>query len=93
MSPRNNKRPCDPPCGSSGLIGILNYDSQQISTGTVEQYKQYWDFPSLGDASILYIDKSSNTSYRWDNQLLKYYVVGNDCTKIKIIRGGDSTNG
>lgn len=56
----------------------------------VRQYKTYLEFPSIGDSKILYIDAAANKSYRWDDENLKYFVVGSDYEQIKIIDGGNA---
>lgn len=60
-------------------------DSLKIA---VLQYDSYYDFPTVGEPHILYIDTSDEASYRWDAENLKYYCVGRDFTNINVISGG-----
>jgi hypothetical protein len=52
------------------------------------QYASYLNFPSVGDANILYIDKDSSKVYRWDADDLRYYVAGSNYEDISVINGG-----
>lgn len=63
---------------------------QAADRDIVQQYKTYLEFPSIGDPKILYIDAAANKSYRWDDDNLKYFVVGSDYEQIKIIDGGNA---
>ena len=47
----------------------------------------YLNFPSVGSENQIYIDRSENATYRWDDKSLKYYCVGRDYMNIKIIDG------
>lgn len=80
-----------------GLDGLQWYDSEikdYISKQIEDSKKQivitadsYLEFPTLGDAECIYIDKVNNRVYRWDNANLKYYVIGSDYSEIEIIDG------
>ena len=50
----------------------------------------YLNFPSTGDESVIYIDKTANKTYRWDDNSLKYYVIGSDYNDIELIDAGDA---
>lgn len=52
---------------------ILEYDSSLL-------------FPTIGKENSLYVDKSSDKIYRWDDTNLKYYSL-NDYENIEIIDG------
>ncbi len=54
----------------------------------VEQYGSYYDFPTVGEPHVLYVDTSDEAAYRWDADNLKYYCVGRDFTNIQVIDGG-----
>ena len=75
------------------LRGVLNYDVVDSGGDAILQFDTYGLFPNNGKSNILYIDKSENTSYRWDQEHLKYYIVGNNYNNIKTIQGGDSSYG
>ena len=49
--------------------------------------ESYLKFPTIGDSSSLYIDTTSNKTYRWDDNSLKYFIVGSDYDDIEIIDG------
>lgn len=58
---------------------VLEYDSSLL-------------FPSTGEANTIYIDKTSNKSYRWDTEDLKYYKLDfDDFKNIEIIDGSWGT--
>lgn len=59
----------------------------QNSKDTVQEYTTYLQFPNVGKSQIIYIDKTSNRSYRWDDTDLKYYLLNNYFDDIKIIDG------
>lgn len=48
------------------------------------------EFPKVGNSLCIYLDKSSNSSYRQDDTDVKYYCIGNDYRNITIICGGGS---
>lgn len=50
----------------------------------------YLNFPAIGDESVIYIDKTANKTYRWDDNSLKYYVIGSDYNDIELIDAGDA---
>lgn len=56
----------------------------------IQQYESYHVFPNVGSEHVLYIDKINGSSYRWDSESLKYYIVGSNYLDIKIINGGVS---
>ena len=58
----------------------------------VLQYDSYYDFPTVGEPHILYIDISEEASYRWDAEKLKYYCVGRDYTNVLVIDGGTAAD-
>lgn len=45
----------------------------------------YLDFPITGSKDKLYIDKINNKTYRYDEDNLKYYVIGSDYEAIGLI--------
>ncbi len=47
-------------------------------------------FPLIGNENLIYIDKSENATYRWDNEGLKYYCIGRDYKQVEIINGGSA---
>jgi len=68
-------------------VQILQSDVDNLKTEPqeVQQYETYLLFPTIGLITTLYIDKSTNTSYRWDEDNLKYYKIDD----FEVINGGD----
>ena len=56
------------------------------SKDIVQEYASSLQFPTIGKSQTIYIDKSNNKSYRWDDNELKYYRL-NDYTEIELING------
>ena len=56
------------------------------SKDTVQEYTSSLQFPTIGKTQTIYIDKSNNKSYRWDDTDLKYYRL-DDYTEIELING------
>lgn len=53
----------------------------------VQEYASHHDFPSIGLKNTLYVDKESDTVYRFDEAKQIYNVVGTDYSKINLING------
>jgi hypothetical protein len=81
---------------SDSLTNLLEKLSQAIlaiekaSIETVYLSETYLTFPNIGNKLILYLDTSSNKVYRWDDNNLKYYVIGSNYEDIKVINGGNA---
>lgn len=85
-----------PKIGSNGNWFTFDEDAMEyVDTGvaargeseSVVQKNSYLDFPNVGQSEgKIYIDKSTNTVYRWDDVDKKYYVVS--ISRIDIINGG-----
>ena len=73
---------------ASDITGVLSDDNIPDSAKNVETYNTFASFPSVGRQNVLYISKQENKSYRWDDDNVKYYVVGSDYEDIEIINGG-----
>ena len=67
---------------------IKQHISKEIenSKDTVQEYISFLQFPTIGKPQTIYIDKSNNKSYRWDDTDLKYYRL-DDYTEIELING------
>lgn len=59
-------------------------------TNHVVQMDSVTSFPLTGNENLIYIDKSENATYRWDNEGLKYYCIGRDYKQVEIINGGSA---
>jgi hypothetical protein len=73
---------------STYTVEMLKYIEDQIekSKDTILQYASSLQFPTTGNSNTIYIDKSTDKSYRWDNDDLKYYPL-NDYENIQVIDG------
>ena len=74
--------------GQQQIGGSLNVG--MLAVKTVYQYNTKFDFPTLGDVNTLYIAKSENAAFRWNDTDLHYYCVGRDYTEIELISGGNA---
>ena len=80
------------------IIGTYNeapYDPDADVYGVAAsgiEYEGFGDFPSTGDPQKLYIAKSENKLYRYDEQSGDYFVVGSDYNEIFKILSGDAIN-
>lgn len=71
---------------------IKKYLQQMINESinafeTVIQKDSFILFPLIGDEKTLYIDKTTNQTYRWSDSETKYYCVGSDWNSITMIDG------
>lgn len=74
--------------GLSVLVGeIKGYLQNKIteSKDSVLEYTSSLYFPTTGKKNTVYIDKQKNKSYRWDDDNVKYYVIGSDYNDIELI--------
>ncbi|MEI3172713.1 MAG: hypothetical protein V8S76_01230 [Lachnospiraceae bacterium] len=53
----------------------------------VVQEDSFLRFPTIGSEKTIYIDTTTNKVYRWEDESLKYYVVGSDYEEIEVIDG------
>ena len=77
-----------------GLLTLIDELKEYIDIHSVLIIKKdsLDQFSLIGEEKYLYIDSSTNKSYRWDDTDLKYYCVGSDYSQINIIDGGSSAN-
>lgn len=84
--------------GLTGSIGAMNlydyYTKEEVHNlfGEVVTMKKqsYYDFPNVGDASMLYIDLDAGSTYVWDTFTNTYICIGKDYEKINSINGGNA---
>jgi hypothetical protein len=62
--------------------------SLRADRSVYEPHKSYFEFPNVGDKGTFYVDTSENSTYRWDEDDMKYYCVGTDYKNIEEIDGG-----
>lgn len=59
--------------GEGVLLGTKDIsDSKEVS---IQQFATIANRPSFGSENVLYIVKSNNTAYRWDNDLVNYVAI------------------
>ena len=68
------------------------YNELKETKAEVTTTDSIYKFPNIGNKNYLYIDSSTNTTYRWDETELKYYCVGSDYREIEIIIGGKASD-
>lgn len=71
---------------------VKSIPSTVLGSEIICEKDSIYEFPNIGQANVLYIDKEDNGLYRWDTVHRKYYCVGRDYTQIKVIDGGSATN-
>ena len=85
---------CEETPGDEGLATeTVDLESSSIEVGIggapcIIEAATFLDFPSVGQPGKLYIDKSANKTYRWDEELLQYICIGGDYEDITLIFGG-----
>ena len=77
----------------SGVITLVEELKKYINAASnvIQQYESIYEFPTVGSEKVVYIDKSSSSTYRWDAKALKYYCVGESLSNIEIINGGNAS--
>lgn len=70
------------------LVGTLGSEPE-----AVKPYANYESFPSMGQENCIYIDKATNSAYRWDDNAMKYFSIssGTDWREIEEIHGGNAS--
>ena len=71
------------------LIRQMIADSSEFEIVTANSYL---NFPIVGSQNKLYIDKTNNKTYRYDEASLKYYIIGSDYDDIDLIDSNWSNN-
>jgi len=64
---------------------INQMDANARGTKVVEDISE---LPNIGNVNVIYIDKSENEMYRWDDTSGGYVKLSFDVNSIKIINGG-----
>ena len=74
-----------------GLTELTEYIKQYISqTNPIRPYASYTLFPTVGDQYAIYIDTSTNTIYRWDDNNIKYYTLAFDPNDEYLMQCGSA---
>ena len=79
--------PVGKPVGDARIVSILPRKSLITKTETITKETAI-EFPNIGSEKNIYIETSTNRTYRWSDTDLKYYCVGSDYSEIDIISGG-----
>lgn len=85
---------CEEDPGNEGLTTkTVDLESSSIEIGIgrascIVEATTFLEFPSVGRGNTLYVDKSANKTYRWDEELYHYLCVGADYEDVGIIDGG-----
>lgn len=66
---------------------------EEYANESIAEYNTFLEFPTIGKANVIYIDKQENCSYRYDEENLKYFCIGTDYKQIEVINGGILNNG
>lgn len=74
-----------------GLTELTEYIKQYISqTNPIRPYASYTLFPTVGDQHAIYVDTSTNTIYRWDDNNIKYYTLAFDPNDEYLMQCGSA---
>lgn len=74
-----------------GLRVLVEQLKESLSVDdSVEQHNSIYNFPNTGKTNVIYVDKSKNVLYRWDDDNAKYYQCGTNIEDIEYIVCGDS---
>lgn len=76
-----------------GLTELVYEIKDYISDQKVKSYRSSAEFPGIGEADAVYIDKQHNAMYRWDDEHTKYYRLAFDPEDRYIMNCGSSTEG
>ncbi len=73
-----------------GFKGTRKDFLESLRAVAYQRYGSRFEFPNIGDVSVLYVDTTANKTYRWDNEGKKYYCVGSDYEDIIAIDCGNN---
>lgn len=68
---------------SSALLSSVSKRVDEI----IQEFDSASAFPVTGKENVIYVDKSTNTIYRWDDANVKFYCIGSDYNSIEVIDG------
>lgn len=74
----------------AGLQTIVDETIKYIDREKILPFPSRFEFPATGKENTLYIDMSTDQLYRWDDDEVKYFIVGFDPRDIAMIDGGNS---
>lgn len=75
----------------NGTVIKGNLDLEDFGISQVVFKDNMYQFPNVGNSKYIYVSTDENKVFRWDNETLKYYVIGSDYNDIKIIDGGNAS--
>lgn len=74
-----------------GLTELAEYMKEYISdVNPIRPYASYTLFPTVGDQKAIYIDTSTDTIYRWDDNNIKYYALAFNTEDQFIMQCGNA---
>lgn len=76
---------------SGDYLKIDEVDKYTMKKHEYDSSQEFPSIPSDDNVDDLFVDKSTNIIYRWDNDDLKYYAISSDYNTIQIIFGGSAT--
>lgn len=71
---------------------VKSIPSTVLGSEIICEKNSYYEFPNIGQESVLYIARDEDSIYRWDTTHRKYYCVGRDYKQVKCINGGSASN-
>lgn len=72
---------------SEELKKYIDNEIKKNTDSIVISEKTYLKFPTIGKTNAIYIDTTTNTIYRWNDDDLKYYIIVNNYENIDVIDG------
>lgn len=74
----------------TGLQTLVDETKKYIAGEKIISLPSKFEFPITGKENTIYIDVSTDLLYRWDDNEVKYFVVGFDPQDVAMIDGGNS---
>ena len=75
----------------NGVVVKGNLELEDLGISQVIFKDNIYQFPNVGNSKYIYVSTDENKVFRWDNETLKYYVIGSSYSDIKIIDGGNAS--
>ena len=71
--------------GGNSIVGNVD-KAENIYVKEIE-FKNRYEFPSIGKENMIYVARDENKTYRFDEESLTYYCIGSDYNEIEVIQG------
>lgn len=72
----------------SGENGESRTQVVRLKGTDILRFSTRYEFPNVGDSSLLYVAIDENKIYRWDSIEMVYKVIGSDYNDITLIDCG-----